>query len=79
MGDLDALWPLFQLRLRCGPVELRPPDDADLVALAELAKEPIHDTRGGSAEPTNGLRPPSRASLPAWTSSASVMLRSLQR
>ncbi len=36
------LWPLFDLRLRTGPLELRLPTDDDLVALASLAKAGIH-------------------------------------
>ncbi len=43
MGPLDDLWPLFRLRVRTGALELRLPGDSDLAALAELAREPIHD------------------------------------
>jgi RimJ/RimL family protein N-acetyltransferase len=36
------LWPLFDLRLRTGNIELRLPTDDDLVALVALAREGIH-------------------------------------
>ena len=36
-------WPLFDLRIRTPRLELRPPDDADVQALAELASRGIHD------------------------------------
>jgi RimJ/RimL family protein N-acetyltransferase len=36
------LWPLFDLRLRTGNLELRLPTDDDLVALAAIAKAGIH-------------------------------------
>jgi RimJ/RimL family protein N-acetyltransferase len=36
------LWPLFDLRLRTGNLELRLPTDDDLVALAAVAKAGIH-------------------------------------
>jgi RimJ/RimL family protein N-acetyltransferase len=36
------LWPLFDLRLRTGNLELRLPTDDDLVALAAVAKGGIH-------------------------------------
>ena len=39
----NRYWPLFDLRIRCERVELRPPNDDDLVALAELASKGIHD------------------------------------
>jgi RimJ/RimL family protein N-acetyltransferase len=41
---MDAtLWPFAALRVRTPTVELRYPDDDDLVALAHLAAEGIHD------------------------------------
>jgi RimJ/RimL family protein N-acetyltransferase len=36
-------WPLFDLRVRTPRLELRPPDDELVVALAELAAQGIHD------------------------------------
>jgi RimJ/RimL family protein N-acetyltransferase len=36
-------WPLTGLRLRAGDLELRLPDEADLIALAALAEEGVHD------------------------------------
>lgn len=41
-STIERLWPLFGLRVRSAGIELRYPTDRDLVALAELAKEPIH-------------------------------------
>jgi hypothetical protein len=35
VSDLHA-WPLFGLRLRCGPVDLRPAREADLAHLAAI-------------------------------------------
>jgi RimJ/RimL family protein N-acetyltransferase len=43
MGAIADVWPLYRLRLRSAGTELRWPDEADLAALAELAREPIHD------------------------------------
>jgi RimJ/RimL family protein N-acetyltransferase len=41
---MDAtIWPFFALRITTPRVELRYPDDDDLVALAHLATEGIHD------------------------------------
>lgn len=40
--ELQRLWPLFGLRVRCGDLELRVPDDDDVADLAELARQPIH-------------------------------------
>lgn len=40
---IDALWPLFTLRLRTPGVELRLPPLDDLAALAEVAAAGIHD------------------------------------
>lgn len=37
-------WPLFDLRVRTPRVELRPGTDEDLVALAHLAAEGVHDS-----------------------------------
>src|SRR4051794_29427206 len=36
-------WPLFDLGVRTPRLELRPPTDDDLVALADLAAAGIHD------------------------------------
>ena len=36
------LWPLFDLRVRTGDLELRLPADDDLVELAQIAKAGIH-------------------------------------
>lgn len=38
-------WPIDELRVRTPRLELRPPDAADLDALAELAAQGIHDPR----------------------------------
>lgn len=43
MAPIADLWPLYRLRLRSGGIELRLPGDDELAALAELAREPIHD------------------------------------
>ena len=40
---MDNLWPLTGLRVRSGDLELRYMDDADVLALARLAGEGIHD------------------------------------
>ena len=40
--DLEALWPLFGLRLRTLELELRLPNDVDIAALAMLAARGIH-------------------------------------
>ncbi|HMC40646.1 MAG TPA: GNAT family N-acetyltransferase, partial [Acidimicrobiales bacterium] len=40
---IEELWPLSGLRVRTGPLELRPPSDDDVAELAELTREPIHD------------------------------------
>jgi hypothetical protein len=53
-----AHWPLFGLRLRTARLELRPPDDDDLCALADAAAAGIHDQ---STMPFNvpwSLQPP---------------------
>jgi RimJ/RimL family protein N-acetyltransferase len=39
----NRYWPLFDLRIRSERVELRLPNDDDLVILAELASKGIHD------------------------------------
>lgn len=36
-------WPLYGLRLRTGNLELRLPDESDVVELSELTREPLHD------------------------------------
>jgi RimJ/RimL family protein N-acetyltransferase len=38
-------WPLFELRIRTPRLELRPPRDEDVFALAELAGQGIHDPK----------------------------------
>lgn len=43
MGAIQALWPLYGLRLRTGDLELRLPDEELMAELAELTREPIHD------------------------------------
>ena len=43
MASRESYWPLFGLRVRTPRVELRYPDDDDVVALAELAGRGIHD------------------------------------
>jgi RimJ/RimL family protein N-acetyltransferase len=43
MHPLVRDWPLFGLRVRCADVELRVPDEADLAALADIARVGIHD------------------------------------
>lgn len=43
MHPLAGVWPLCRLRLINEGLELRLPDDADTAALAELAREGIHD------------------------------------
>jgi RimJ/RimL family protein N-acetyltransferase len=37
------IWPLFDLRVRTGRVEVRSPNDGDLIGLAHAAAEGIHD------------------------------------
>ncbi len=39
----DAYWPLPGLRLRTSQLELRLPDESDLIALARLAEAGVHD------------------------------------
>ncbi|GIF67391.1 putative succinyl-CoA transferase [Asanoa ishikariensis] len=51
---LADYWPLLGLRLRVGPVELRPPSDADLSALAAVAFEGMQ-------------KPGTRTFLTPWT------------
>ncbi|MGI8492538.1 MAG: GNAT family N-acetyltransferase [Acidimicrobiales bacterium] len=41
--DLAGAWPLVDLRVRAGDLELRYANDSDLTALAELAREGIHE------------------------------------
>lgn len=43
MKPLDELWPVFGLRVRCGPLELRAVQDADLPAMVALVQAGIHD------------------------------------
>lgn len=43
MASRETYWPLFELRVRTPRVELRYPDDDDVVALAELAAGGVHD------------------------------------
>ena len=42
-GQATRYWPLAGLRLLAGDLELRLPDESDLVALAALAAEGVHD------------------------------------
>jgi RimJ/RimL family protein N-acetyltransferase len=42
MNDLDRLWPPFALRVRCGPLELRPMRDADFPEVLAVAHAGIH-------------------------------------
>lgn len=41
----ESLWPLFDLTIRTPRLELRPPDDDALVALARLAANGVHDPK----------------------------------
>ena len=43
MDELAAIWPLSALRIHTGDLEVRVPDEADLVALATLALDDIHN------------------------------------
>ncbi|WP_296198318.1 GNAT family protein [uncultured Microbacterium sp.] len=43
VADLASIWPPAGLRVSAGDLELRWPSDADLVALAGLAAEGVHD------------------------------------
>src|SRR5688572_21013182 len=43
MRALERDWPLYGLRVRNGPVELRLPDDDDLAALATVVRAGVHD------------------------------------
>jgi RimJ/RimL family protein N-acetyltransferase len=43
MNPLDELWPVFGLRVRCGQVELRAVQDADLPAMVALVQAGVHD------------------------------------
>ncbi|GAA1854383.1 GNAT family N-acetyltransferase [Asanoa iriomotensis] len=51
---LAEYWPLLALRVRVGPVELRPPSEADLAALAALAFDGVQ-------------KPGTRTFLTPWT------------
>jgi RimJ/RimL family protein N-acetyltransferase len=42
MDSLDDLWPVFSLRIGCGPLELRPIRDDDIPDLVDLARRGIH-------------------------------------
>jgi RimJ/RimL family protein N-acetyltransferase len=57
----NPYWPLFDLRIRTERVELRPPNDEDLVVLARLAAQGIHD-------------PATMPFLKAWTDEPSPVL-----
>jgi RimJ/RimL family protein N-acetyltransferase len=41
----ESLWPLFDLTIRTPRLEMRPPRDEDVFALAELASHGIHDSK----------------------------------
>jgi RimJ/RimL family protein N-acetyltransferase len=58
---VNPYWPLFDLRIRTERVELRPPNDEDLVVLARLAAQGIHD-------------PATMPFLKAWTDEPSPVL-----
>jgi RimJ/RimL family protein N-acetyltransferase len=57
----NPYWPLFELRIRTDRVELRPPTDEDLIDLARLAAQGIHD-------------PATMPFLKAWTDEPSPVL-----
>jgi RimJ/RimL family protein N-acetyltransferase len=40
---LEEIWPLFGLRVMCGPLELRVVQDSDIPVLVDLAERGIHD------------------------------------
>src|SRR5262245_62051485 len=42
MRSMEELWPLFGLRLRCGPLDLRPIRDDELPAVVAAAEAGIH-------------------------------------
>jgi RimJ/RimL family protein N-acetyltransferase len=43
MTSLEELWPVFGLRVRCGPLVLRAVQDADLPTMVALVQAGIHD------------------------------------
>ncbi|MGH3506220.1 MAG: GNAT family N-acetyltransferase [Nocardioidaceae bacterium] len=43
MTDIGEVWPLFGLRVTCGPLELRPLRDEHLAELVEVARAGVHD------------------------------------
>ena len=43
MTTLEELWPLFGLRVRCGPLELRPVQDTDLPEVVAVIRGGVHD------------------------------------
>jgi RimJ/RimL family protein N-acetyltransferase len=43
MAMAHPLWPLFDLRLREGDLELRLPNDTEIAALCAVAREGVHD------------------------------------
>lgn len=43
MTTLAELWPLFDLRLRCGPLEMRPVRDDDLPSVLAVVEAGIHN------------------------------------
>ena len=43
MTALEELWPLFGLRVRCGPLEMRPVQDADLPEVLAVIQGGIHE------------------------------------
>ncbi len=51
-GLIAELWPLFRIRIRTARLELQPPDDELVAALADVARAGIHD--GGSMPFGNG-------------------------
>jgi RimJ/RimL family protein N-acetyltransferase len=72
---VSQYWPLPGVRLRSDPLELRLPDAADLVALAELAESGIHDPAvqpfavpWTDAEPAERARSTMRYHWSCWAS-----------
>ena len=43
MPAIEEFWPLFALRVRCGPLELRPLTDEDLAELVVVAQSGVHE------------------------------------
>jgi RimJ/RimL family protein N-acetyltransferase len=43
MSAIEDIWPLFGLRVRCGPMVMRPLTDEDLGTLVDVARAGIHE------------------------------------